>query len=71
MIIMGVSKRQKFGKETRGICRQLLLYICPCLDDEADNDRSKHCSIYITSIALKIECSRKNSGKLESHNEIT
>ena len=68
---MGVSKRQKFGKETRGICRQLLLYICPCLDDEADNDRSKHCSIYLAQIALKIECRRKNLGKLENNNEIT
>ena len=68
MIIRGVSERQKFGKETRGICQQLLLYICPCLDDEADNDRSKHRSVYITSIALKIECSKNNSGTLESHN---
>ena len=59
MIIVGVSERQMFGTETRGICRHFLLYICPFLDDKADNDENDYHPTLLPYHSLRIEINKR------------
>ena len=64
MIIMGVSERQMFGTETRGICRHFLLYICPFLDDKADNDENDYHPSLLPYHSFRIEINKRQPVKL-------